>query len=244
MTTGRINQVTTDRIGAAAGGLPPNTAREGRGLESRDRGAPGRSRPVPARCAGRRSGADHPCAPTEFLRETSAAVVPLGPEGRPTPWHQNPREEVTHRPTRPEAATGGGFPPMIQRGGSDKPSTHRSNWCPAAGLPGLLFPQEAAGRPAGCRPWGGWQESCAPGVRHTTSRGLKALRRHNRAIKRPERSSVSFLSPLGPWTLQLPSSHIPWDPVCTRSRRFRVRVSEKVFQVPDLYGKMAESVQM
>ena len=102
-------------------------------------------------------------------------------------------------------------------------------------------PQAAVWLPPGGQVRGG----CAPGVRHPALGGLKALRRHSRALERPwkwgrgaRRLYYQFFS----FGTLSPSSHIPWNPLCTRRRQIRVHVSETLFSGHDLYGKMAKSV--
>ena len=119
----------------------------------------------------------------------------------------------------------------IQRGGHPPPDT------PLGGYGRRLSPQDLAGqrplaihpqievvpdgravgasvppgrreRRGGCHPEVGG-DLVHPGVRPTTSRGLKARRLHFGASKRPLRSGRGVLHD------SRPLSHILWDPLCT-----------------------------
>ena len=145
MTTGRINQVTTGQTRRGRWGPHPRAALVG-GDVSREIGAR-RSAPSPSipQRQAKRGSVDYPYAPTEFLREPSAAGPSSGPRGsRPTPQHGHPERRspgARHARGRLRAPA---FPPRSSVAAAmSHPPTDRS--CARQQAAGTSDPPGAAG---------------------------------------------------------------------------------------------------
>ena len=184
MTTGRINQVTTTRIGAAAGGGPPNTTRRW-GIESRDWGTPERAQPAEPPSAVRLGAGGPSMCPHRVSQDTFRRVVVLGPR-RAARRRGIGIQRGGHPP--PDTPLGGYRRRLSPRDlAEQRPlAIHpQTELVPGGWTAGSSVPPERREQRPGCRPEAG-RDLVHRGFRPTTSRGLKARRLHNSAFKRPE----------------------------------------------------------